>query len=72
MAETKQKAVYELGKMHSKYLIMIIMGYAMPTCLSKVLIYNSSTSMMILLIKNYKELDYWMQEIEVYVIQTRS
>ena len=46
-------AVYTLGKLHSKYLILDILGFAGEKLFAKTLLSTSSHNLKSLLIKNY-------------------
>ena len=50
-------AVYTLGKVHSKYLILEFFGFAGTTMFGKDLLYSSSSCLRKLVVRNYKLLD---------------
>lgn len=50
-------AVYTLGKLHSKYLILEFLGFADTTLFAKKILYSSSSCLRNLVVKNYKLLD---------------
>ena len=56
--KASQTAVYTLGKLHSKYLILDILGWAGDRLFAKTLLFTSSHNLRIMLIKNYKLLHY--------------
>ena len=49
-----QVAAYTLGKLHSKYLILDILGLAGERLFAKALLFTSSHNLRSLLIKNYQ------------------
>ena len=49
-----QPAAYTLGKLHSKYLILDILGLAGERLFAKALLFTSSHNLRSLLIKNYQ------------------
>ena len=49
-----QVAAYTLGKLHSKYLILDILGFAGDRLFAKTLLSTSSHNLKNLLIKNYQ------------------
>ena len=65
MVETtllSQKAVYTLGELHSKYLILDIFGFADDRLFVKRLLFTSSQNKKSLLIRNYKLLEDCVEE----------
>ena len=56
-----QPAAYTLGKLHSKYLILDILGFAGDRLFAKTLLSTSSHNLKSLLIKNYELLHYWVK-----------
>ena len=55
-------AAYTLGKLHSKYLILDILGFAGDRLFAKTLLSTSSHNLRTLLIKNYQLLIYCVQD----------
>ena len=60
-----QAAAYTLGKLHSKYLILEILGFAGRRIFAETLLSTSSHNLKILLIKNYDEFEYRVEDQEV-------
>ena len=54
-------AVYTLGKLNSKYLMLDLLGFAGDRLFVKTLLFTSSHNMRSLLIKNYKILEYCVE-----------
>ena len=50
-------AVYTLGKLHSKYLILEFFGFADTKLFAKEVLYSSSSCLRKLIVTNYKLLD---------------
>ena len=50
-------AVYTLGKVHSKYLILEFFGFAGISIFAKEVLYSSSSCLRKLVVNNYKLLD---------------
>ena len=58
-----QVAAYTLGKLHSKYLILDILGFAGERLFAKTLLSTSSHNLRTLIIKNYQLLNYCVQDL---------
>ena len=59
-----QAAAYTLGKLHSKYLILEIFGFAGCRIFAKTLLSTSSHNLKSLLIKNYEVFEYRVEDQE--------
>ena len=67
-----QAAAYTLGKLHSKYLILGILGFAGDRLFAKTLLSTSSHNLRILLIKNYQLLNYCVKNKIVLKLTSES
>ena len=67
-----QPAAYTLGKLHSKYLILDILGFAGDRLFAKTLLSTSSHNLRILLIKNYQLLNYCVKNKIVLKLTSES
>ena len=67
-----QVAAYTLGKLHSKYLILDILGLAGERLFAKALLFTSSHNLRSLLIKNYKILHYSVKDKLLFEITSKS
>ena len=67
-----QAAAYTLGKLHSKYLILDILGFAGERLFAKTLLSTSSHNLRTLIIKNYQLLNYCVQDQLLFELTSES
>ena len=65
-------AVYTLGKLHSKYLILEFFGFAGTKMFAKEVLYSLSSCLRKLVVRNYKLLDFIITERTVVVVNNIS
>ena len=65
-------AVYTLGKLHSKYLILELFGFADTKMFAKEVLYSLSSCLRKLVVRNYKLLDFIITPRTVVVFDNIS